>query len=114
MPFLSELESRTDGCIYVVRFDNDEFKVGRSQNMHTRLRSLRIAAGQFRRRINGGWYSPDHADWLENETRLIDFCLETFGAPTWGLEQFRGDYSVARQYAEWLTASTDLNEGARP
>ena len=106
MPNLSEIDSNLLGRVYVLAFDSGEFKVGQSINFRSRLGQL---ATGFRRRayhpteLVDGWYSIEHASYQLSETRLLAFCLERFGMPSFGAETFQGDFKVAAAYAEQIT-----------
>jgi hypothetical protein len=93
---------RRQGCIYVLLFDDNLFKVGQSQNIRQRVKSLHKNRFNGFRGIVDGWYSDDHEGWHLNEDRLKLFCNDTFGAPVVGHETFAGDYAVALSYAQSL------------
>lgn len=95
------------GCIYVVQFCNGRIKVGRSQHIRARLRSLTSGALAESRRLLDGWHSEDHLNWRLNELRLLVFCYEQFGDPVSGRETFDGDYASVLAYAQNLPI-TDL------
>lgn len=110
MPHLSEALSkdlRTSGRVYAVLFNNGLVKVGRSQNIRSRMRSLTARSWDKSLRLSDGWYSEDHLDWRLNELRLLVFCHEQFGDPVEGLETFNGDYPSLLTYAHTLPTSRE-------
>ena len=107
LPNIAELDRYAEGCIYVLRLDTGEFKIGRTVNVRSRIGSLRTALSRHHtpRFIVDGWYSREHAAFVRTEAQLIAYCVETFGGPTFGAEIFAGDYDRAVAHAERLTAS---------
>ncbi len=113
MPRLSDLNADPNGRIYVVQLDSGEFKVGQTQNVRSRIGSLRAEFRNFLhppRRIVDGWYSHEHVGYRQNEVRLISFCIERFGAPTSGVEMFRGDFEAAVAFGEEITSPAALGQ----
>jgi hypothetical protein len=108
LPRLSELDRQTTGWIYVLAFNSGEFKIGKTFNLRGRIGQLK---SELRRRTHSpaevvdGWYSLEHHGYQINELHLLSFCMETFGAPTYGAEVFMGDFNLAIARAEELTAN---------
>jgi hypothetical protein len=108
LPRLAELDRQDLGRIYALLFDNGEFKVGQTLNIRSRVNTI---AGDLRRRRFGGdeiidgWYSQEHEGYRQNEVRLLAFCVERCGPPTFGLEIFSGDFEPVVRFAEEITAA---------
>jgi hypothetical protein len=90
------------GCVYVVQFCNGRIKVGSSQQVRTRLRSLTSGRLAESPRLLDGWHSDEHLRWRLNELRLLVFCHERFGDPVSGRETFAGDYASVLAHAQSL------------
>jgi hypothetical protein len=106
MPHISEAlklqRPRQEGCVYVLLFDDGLVKVGHSQNIRQRVKSLHKNRFNNFRAVIDGWYSKDHEGWTLNEARMLVFCNETFGSPVVGSETFEGDYATVLAYAQSL------------
>jgi hypothetical protein len=77
------------GCVYVVEFSNGTVKVGRSQSPSARLAAHRTDGRKFGADLTGQWVSPEHAEWIGNETQL-KIIARDLGGKTNSAEYFTG------------------------
>lgn len=64
------------GYVYVLLFDNDVIKIGRTCAPETRIRSHRNTASKDGVSVSKTWLSPPHYNHKENESRLIEYVSE--------------------------------------
>jgi hypothetical protein len=67
------------GRIYVIEFSNGTVKVGRTQDHDRRVAAHRSQGKKFGAVITDQWSSPEHAEWRQNESRLIDIAKDLGG-----------------------------------
>lgn len=74
------VESRSnqdgEGFVYVIRFSTDAIKVGQTVEPQVRLNKHRRDAEAYKVHIADYWISPQHANYLTNETLLIERCQQ--------------------------------------
>lgn len=78
------------GCIYVIEFSTGTIKVGRSGTPDTRLAAHRSDGRKYGAAIKDHWVSQPHAEWQQNEMRLIGIAKELGGTIAAGAEYFTG------------------------
>lgn len=101
------------GYVYVVAFDSDLVKVGRSRNPKRRLSEHEKGAAVHGASITNSWVSPPHVNYGDNEALLIDFCAARTTAL--GVEYFRGvDFDEVAQFAASLTFDNTPPAGVDP
>lgn len=69
------------GYVYVIEFSNGIVKVGRSQDIVSRLRAHGSAARNFGIEVTRRWESPCHLGWQQNEDALKRLTSELGGEP---------------------------------
>ena len=67
------------GFVYVIEFSNGTVKVGRTENPDSRMSAHAAAGKKFGALITDKWLSPQHSEWLANETRLKGIAAELGG-----------------------------------
>ncbi len=65
-----------EGYVYVIRFDTGVVKVGQTLNPGNRLPDHRADAAAFGVTVTDFWISPSHINFRDNETRLINACVQ--------------------------------------
>lgn len=75
-PIVAEVRSTLDGegFVYVIRFNTGAIKVGQTVEPQVRLNKHRRDAEVYKVHIVDYWISPQHANYLTNETLLIERC----------------------------------------
>ena len=105
-PALVEAMSRPPvpepGFIYVIGFSNGTVKVGRSQDLERRLAAHRSHGRKFGADITDKWVSPQHAEWRQNETKLIAIAHELGGRVT------AAEYFTGLAFADIVARAQDL------
>lgn len=90
------------GYVYVLAFSNGTIKVGRTKNARQRLSAHKSDARKFGTAVTDQWFSPLHAEWIENETALMKIATE-LGGVAQGTEYFNGaDFAAVVEIARAL------------
>ncbi len=73
---ISRADRAGEGFIYVIRFSTGAIKVGQTVEPQVRLNKHRRDAEAYRVTVVDYWVSPQHSNYLTNETLLIDRCRQ--------------------------------------
>ncbi|WP_045562338.1 GIY-YIG nuclease family protein [Streptomyces sp. FxanaA7] len=91
--------------VYVLAFTSGTVKVGQTRNPVNRFKEHGKAAEAHGHTITRSWASTPHIEFRENESALIGFCSDRWGAAS-GREAFRGaDFDAVVEYAQGLPYS---------
>jgi hypothetical protein len=68
------------GFVYIIEFDNGTVKAGRTVEPPKRLANLIATSSGFRIHASRIWLSPAHADYCDNERRILEWARARAGS----------------------------------
>lgn len=101
----------TPGSIYVVSFDRDVIKVGRSVCPKRRVQDHSVKSSVHGSETLGTWISSPHDSFERSETELIRWCRRNGDRAKGGREYFTGiPFTFAVAAGKVITAASELGE----